>query len=74
MQRKRNEGGGWQAAGWRFCSETAPSIAKTVSSTAKTIPPTAKTIPPTTKTVASTTKTITTFDTFHQNRDFHRML
>lgn len=21
MQRKRNEGGGWQAAGWRFCSE-----------------------------------------------------
>lgn len=21
MQRKRNEGGGWQAAGWRFYSE-----------------------------------------------------
>jgi len=53
MQRKRNEGGGWQAAGWRFCSETVPSVAKT--------------IPP-------TTKTITTFDTFRQNRDFHRML
>jgi hypothetical protein len=60
MQRKRNEGGGWQAAGWRFCSETAPSIAKTVS--------------PTTKTVAPATKSITTFDAFRQNRDFHRML
>jgi hypothetical protein len=53
MQRKRNEDGGWQGAGWRFCSKTAPSIAKTA-------PPTAK--------------TITTFDTFRQNRDFHRML
>ena len=40
MQRKRNEGGGWQAAGWRFCSETAPSIAKTVAPIAKTAPPT----------------------------------
>jgi len=60
MQRKRNEGGGWQAAGWRFCSETAPSIAKTV--------------PPTTKTISPATKTITTFDAFRQNRIFHRML
>jgi hypothetical protein len=60
MQRKRNEGGGWQAAGWRFCSETAPSIAKTASITTKTVSP--------------ATKTITTFDTFRQNRDFHRML
>jgi len=60
MQRKRNEGGGWQAAGWQFCSETAPSIAKTVSST--------------TKTVLSATKTITTFNAFRQNRNFHRML
>jgi len=60
MQRKRNEGGGWQAAGWRFCSETAPSIAKTV--------------PPTTKTISPATKTITTFDAFRQNRNFHRML
>ena len=31
MQRKRNEGGGWQAAGRWFCSETAPSIAKTAT-------------------------------------------
>jgi len=60
MQRKRNEGGGWQAAGWRFCSETAPSIAKTAAPAAKTVPPTAK--------------SITTFDAFRQNRDFHRML
>jgi hypothetical protein len=67
MQRKRNEGGGWQAAGWRFCSETAPSIAKTVSPAAKSNLPETKTIPP-------TAKTITTFDTFRQNRDFHRML
>jgi len=67
MQRKRNEGGGWQAAGWRFCSETAPSIAKTVS-------PTTKTVAPATKTALSATKTITTFDAFRQNRDFHRML
>jgi len=37
MQRKRNEGGGWQAAGWQFCSETAPPTAKTVSPTTKTI-------------------------------------
>jgi hypothetical protein len=37
MQRKRNEGAGWQAAGWRFCSETALSIAKTVPPTTKTI-------------------------------------
>jgi len=37
MQRKRNEDGGWQAAGWRFYSESAPSIPKTVSSTAKSI-------------------------------------
>jgi len=37
MQRKRNEDGGWQAAGRRFFSETAPSIAKTVSPTTKTI-------------------------------------
>jgi hypothetical protein len=37
MQRKRNEGDGWQATGWRFRSETAPSIAKTVSPTAETI-------------------------------------
>jgi len=67
MQRKRNEGGGLQAAGWRFCSETAPSIAKTAAPAAKTVPPTTKIAPP-------TTKTITTFDAFHQNRDFHRML
>jgi len=67
MQRKRNEAGGWQAAGWRFYSETAPSIAKTA-------PPATKTIPPETKTAPSTTKTITTFDVFRQNRDFHRML
>jgi len=60
MQRKRNEGGGWQAAGRRFRSETAPSVAKTV--------------PPTAKTVASAAKSITTFDVFRQNRDFHRML
>jgi len=60
MQRKRNEGGSWQAAGWRFYSETAPSIAKTV--------------PPTTKSIPSETKSITTFDAFRQNRDFHRML
>jgi len=67
MQRKRNEGGGWQAAGRRFRNETAPSIAKTV-------PPATKTVPPTTKTVLPTTKSITTFDVFRQNRDFHRML
>jgi len=60
MQRKRNEGGGWQAADWRFCNETAPSIAKTA--------------PPATKTVSPATKTITTFDAFRPNRDFHRML
>jgi hypothetical protein len=60
MQRKRNEGGGWQAAGRRFCSETAPSIAKTAPTAMKNAP--------------STTKTITTFDVFRQNRDFHRML
>jgi len=60
MQRKRNEGGGWQAAGWRFRSETAPSIAKTV--------------PPATKTVSPAAKSITRFDTFRPNRDFHRML
>jgi hypothetical protein len=67
MQRKRNEGGGWQAAGRPFCNETAPSIAKTV-------PPTAKTVSTTTKTVPPETKSITTFDAFRQNRDFHRML
>ena len=42
MQRERNEGGSWQAAGWRFCSETAPSIAKTVSPATKTVASTAK--------------------------------
>ena len=67
MQRKRNEGGGWQAAGWRFRSETAPSIAKTVLPETNTVAPKTKTVPP-------ETKTITTFDTFRQNRDFHRML
>jgi hypothetical protein len=60
MQRKRNEGGGLQVEGWRFCSESAPSIAKTVS--------------PETQTVSPATKSITTFDAFRQNRDFHRML
>jgi len=37
MQRKRNEGGGWQAAGWRFCSETAPPTTETVPPAAKSI-------------------------------------
>jgi hypothetical protein len=37
MQRKRNEDGGWQAAGWRFRSETAPSTAKTVPPATKSI-------------------------------------
>jgi len=60
MQRKRNEGGGWQGVVRRFYSETAPSIAKTVSPAAKTVPP--------------ATKTITTFNPYRQNRDFHRML
>ena len=58
---------GWQAAGRRFYSETAPSIAKAVL-------PTTKTVPPTTKSIPSETKSITTFDAFRQNRDFHRML
>jgi len=74
MQRKRNEGGGWQAAGWRFCSETAPSKAKTVPPATITISPATKTISPATKTISPATKSITTFDTFRQNCDFHRML
>ena len=49
MQRKRIEGGGWQAAGRRFCNETAPS-------TAKSIPPVTKAVSPATKTVASAAK------------------
>jgi len=60
MQRKRNEDGGWQAAGRRFCNETAPSETKTAPSETKTVPP--------------ATKSITTFDVYRQNRNFHRML
>jgi len=67
MQRKRNEDGGWQAAGWRFRNETAPSTTKTVASTTKTVAST-------TKTVSPATKSITTFDVYRQNRVFHRML
>jgi len=31
MQRKRNEGGGWQAADWRFWSETVPPATKSIT-------------------------------------------